>query len=265
MAQGKVKKVNGAQSIERAMIVLRTVASSVDGSTLSQVVETSGLTKATAHRLLSVLTREGLIERNEESKTYFLGGEIYALGVLATPRFGVHQLALPSLHRLASVSQDSAFLCLTSGNDVVVVHREEGTHPIRTHVMQAGLRFPLGVGSFGPAILAAMDETEVERVLAANRKPIEAFAQYSIDRIRQFIKMARVKGYSVNPGLVYPESWGMAVAVLDERNQPIGALSIGAIKSRMQPDRQPALAAALTAEATALSKRLRATRTKTVS
>lgn len=257
------KKVSGAQSIERAILVLRAVAAAtVDGSTLSQVVAASRLTKATAHRLLSVLVREGLVGRDEESKTYFLGEEIYALGTLAAPRFGLHQLALPALHRLATMSQDSAFLLLLSGNDVVCVHREEGTHPIRTHLLQAGKRFPLGVGSFGVAILAAMDDSDVERVMAVNGKRAiaEGYPQFAGDRLWQFIRTARAKGYSVNPGLVFPDAWGIAVAVLDDRGQPIGALTIGAIGSRMQEDRQPILAAALKAEALALSKQLRNSR-----
>jgi DNA-binding IclR family transcriptional regulator len=61
----------------------------------------------------------------------------------------------------------------------------------------------------------------------------------------------------VNPGLVYPESYGLAVAILDERDQPVGALSIGAVASRLQEDRQPKLAAALKTEAAAISKQLR--------
>jgi DNA-binding IclR family transcriptional regulator len=253
------KRQSGAQSIERAMVVLRAVAAAVvNGATLSQVVTASRLTKATVHRILSVLAREGLVERNEESKAYFLGEEIYALGTLAAPRFGVHQLALPALHRLATMSQDTAFLHLLTGNDVICVHREEGTHPIRTHVLQAGLRYPLGVGSFGPAILAAMGDAEVEQVIATNGKAIAArYSEYSITRLRQFVKTARVQGYFVNPGLIFPESWGIAVAVLDERSQPIGALSIGAVASRLQPERQPTLAAALKGEAVALTKQLR--------
>ena len=256
---GRRKKASGAQSIERAILVLRAVAAAtVDGSTLSQVVAASGLTKATAHRLLSVLVREGLVGRDEESKSYFLGEEIYALGTLAAPRFGLHQLALPALHRLATLSQDTAFLLLLSGNDVVCVHREEGTHPIRTHLLQAGKRFPLGVGSFGVAILAAMDDSEVERVMAVNGEAIaEGYPQYAGDRLWQFIRTARVQGYSVNPGLVVPEAWGISVAVLDDAGRPIGALNTGAIASRMQEDRQPKLAAALKAEALALSKQLR--------
>jgi DNA-binding IclR family transcriptional regulator len=258
-AKGR-KKASGAQSIESAILVLRAVAAAtVEGSTLSA----SRLTKATVHRLLSVLAREGLVGREEESKTYFLGEEIYALGTLAALRVGLHQLALPALHRLAMLSQDTAFLLLLLGNDVVCVHREEGTHTIRTHVLEAGRRLPLGVGSFGVAILAAMDDSDVERVMAVNREAIaEAYPQYAGDRVWPFIKTARAKDYSVNPGLVFPETWGIAVAVRDDTGWPIGTLNIGAIASRIQKDREPKLAAALKAEALALSKQLRNCRSR---
>lgn len=262
MAAGKVKKVGGAQSIARAMSVLRIVAAAPKGATLSQVVTISRLTKATVHRLLAVLTHEGLVQRNEDAKCYFLGEQLYALGILAAPRFGLHQLAMPGLRRLAQLSEDSAFLCLLSGNDVVCVHREEGSHPIRTHVMQVGIRWPLGIGSFGPAILAAMEDADVDRILAVNRRAIESYEHYTVERVRQFVKVARARGYSLNPGLVYPESYGLAVAILDERDQPVGALSIGAVASRLQPDRQPKLAAALKAEAQALRKQLSTMRAK---
>jgi DNA-binding IclR family transcriptional regulator len=258
----RAKKVNGAQSIERAMKVLRIVAAATGGATLSHVVEESRLNKATAHRLLTVLTREGLVQRHTESKVYYPGEQLYALGILAAPRFGLHQLALPSLRRLVTLSEDSAFLCLLSGDDVVCVHREEGSHPIRTHVLQVGIRYPLGIGSMGPALLSAMDEAEVERILDANRAPIEKYPNYSIEKVRVMIKAARLAGYCVNPGLVHPESFGMAVAVLDERDRPIGTLSIGAVASRLQADRQPKLAAALKGEASALSKQLRGMRSK---
>ena len=262
MTPAKAKKVNGAQSIERAVKVLRIVAAATGGATLSHVVSASGLNKATAHRLLTVLTREGLVQRHAESKIYYPGEQLYALGILAGPRFGLHQLAQPSLRRLAVLSEDSAFLCLLSGDDLVCVHREEGSHPIRSHVMQVGMRWPLGIGSMGPVMLAAMDDASAERIVEANRAAIEKFPNYSVEKVRVLIKTARLKGYCVNPGLVHPESFGIAVAVLDEKDRPLGSLSIGAVASRMQVDRQPKLAAALKGEAAALSKQLREMRSK---
>jgi len=258
------EKASGAQCIERAILVLRAVAATVDGATLSQIVAVSGLYKATVHRMLSVLVREGLMGRNEESKTYFLGEEIYALGTLAAPRYGVHQLALPALHRLAILSQDSAFLLLVAGSDLVCVHREEGSHPIRSHLLHAGTRFPLGVGSFGVAILAAMDASDSERVVAVNAKRViaQGHCHYAGVRLWQLIKTARATGYSLNPGLSVPEAWGISVAVLDADGRPIAALSIGAIASRLQAQRQPKLVSALKAEAASLSKQLRNWRTR---
>ena len=255
-------KGNGAQSIERAMRVLRIVAAAPRGATLSHVVSTSRLTKATAHRLLTVLIREGLVQRLAESKLYFPGEQLYALGILAAPRYGLHQLALPSLRRLATLSEDSAFLCLLSGDDLVCVHREEGSHPIRTHVMQVGVRYPLGIGSIGGAMLAAFDNASVERILESNRDAIRRFPRYSVEKVRVLVKTARAKGYCVNPGLVHPESYGIAVAILDGSNRPIGSLSIGAVASRLQPDRQPKLAAALKAEVAILSKHMGEMRSK---
>jgi DNA-binding IclR family transcriptional regulator len=258
----RAKKSNGAQSIERAMKVLRIVAAATNGATLSHVVSASRLNKATAHRLLMVLTREGLVQRHTESKVYYPGEQLYALGILAAPRYGLHQLAVPGLRRLATLSEDSSFLCLLSGDDLVCVHREEGTHPIRTHVLQVGIRYPLGIGSIGGAMLAAMDNPSVERVLESNRAEIAKFPNYSVEKVRASVKATRAKGYCVNPGLVHPESYGIAVAILDERNWPIGSLSIGAVASRLQADRQPKLAAALKGEAAILSKQMREMRSK---
>jgi DNA-binding IclR family transcriptional regulator len=264
MTPTKAKKVSGAQSIERALKVLKIVAASTasGGATLSHVVSLSQLNKATAHRLLTVLVREGLIQRDADSKVYHPGEQLYALGIMAAPRFGLHQLAVPSLRRLATLSEDSAFLCLISGDEIVCVHREEGSHPIRTHVLQVGIRYPLGIGSMGPVMLAAMEDEEVDRILAANRSAIEKFKNYSVEKVRALINASRAKGYCVNPGLVHRESYGIAVAVLDERNRPVGALSIGAVASRLQADRHSKLAAALKAEAATLSKQMRVMRSK---
>jgi DNA-binding IclR family transcriptional regulator len=63
--------------------------------------------------------------------------------------------------------------------------------------------------------------------------------------------------------LVFPESYGLAVAILDEDDQPVGALTIGAVASRMQPERQPKLAAMLRSESAAITRQLRAMRAKT--
>ena len=100
----------------------------------------------------------GLVEQDPVTRSYFLGVETYVLGLLATARFGLHHLARDSLLRLARQSGDTAFLSVRRGDYGTCLHREEGTCPLRSHVLQAGDRHPLGVGAGNIAMLAKLSD-----------------------------------------------------------------------------------------------------------
>jgi DNA-binding IclR family transcriptional regulator len=248
----------GAQSIERAISMLRIVATSgSEGAKLAEVVTASRLSRGTVYRILLALTREGLIEQDPDSKLYLLGPEAYVLGTIASERYGIHTLALPALRRLADVSQDTAFLSVVRGYEIVCVQREEGAYPIKTHVLKPGDRHPLGVSSAGQAVLAAMDDRQVEQILAANTELIRSkYTHYSPKLVRNLILEARRNGVAVNPGLIWPGSWGIGIAVLNASGTPIAALNISAIESRMRRATQRELAVHLRREATWLSEQL---------
>jgi len=220
-------------------------------------VTTSRLSRGTVHRILLALIREGLVEQNDATKLYLLGPEAYVLGTIASARYGIHTLALPALRRLADVSQDTAFLSILRGYEVVCIQREEGAYPIKTHVLKPGDRHPLGVSSPGQAVLAAMNDEQVDQILAANATLIkERYPRYSLKLARTLVAGARRNGFAVNPGLIWPGSWGIGVAVLDPSGTPVGALNISAIESRLQPDTQRELAVHLRREAKWLTDQL---------
>ncbi len=246
----------GTQSLDRAVGVLRLVASRTGlGVRLVDIVERSGLSKPTAHRLLQALERQGLLAHDPATRLYHLGPEAFVIGTLAAERYGIHRAALPSLSRLALASQDTAFLSVRRDWQAVYLRREEGPFPIRSHVLQAGSRWPLGVGSGSLAILATLPDAEVEDTLAQAASEIEArYPRFSPAMLRDAVARTREFGYALNPGLVEPESWGIGVAVLDCRGRCEGALSINAIQSRLSPEaRQRELAALLRGEAQRLA------------
>ncbi|WP_247872352.1 AMP-binding protein [Azospirillum sp. TSO35-2] len=77
----------GTQSLERAITLLRAVAAAgTDGARLADLMTGAGLSKATAHRLLMALARDGLVEQDTRSKRYHLGPDLVALGDLAALR-----------------------------------------------------------------------------------------------------------------------------------------------------------------------------------
>jgi DNA-binding IclR family transcriptional regulator len=248
----------GTQAIDRAISVLVLVSKTqAQGASLAQLVTESGLKQPTVHRLLTALSRGGLVEQDDDTKRYQLGYEAYVLGMLAADRFGIQRLSQGSVARLAHFSQDTAFLTIRRGDFSVCLDREEGAYPIRAQVLSVGDRHPLGVGAGSIAILAALPDAEIDAILAANTEIYrENYPAVSPDRLRELVAETRLRGFSAHRGLIHPGSWGIGVAVRDEFGQPTAALSIGAIEARLSEPRQEALAKLLHEEAERLHAQL---------
>ncbi|MEO4000594.1 IclR family transcriptional regulator [Mesorhizobium sp. CAU 1732] len=258
MAARPDRDQTGAQSVDRALGLLSLIGRHADrGAGLTDIVNESGLNKPTARRLLLALMRAGLVEQDEASRRYFLGEEAYVLGSLASRRFGLLQVSMDSLLRMSKKTEDTSFLSVRRDTFSVCLYREEGTYPVRTHALQAGFEHPLGVGAGSLAMLAALPDTEVDAILAANETVLTGtYPMLPVERIRQDVALTRENGFALNPGLIFANSWGIGVAIRGRDGRPSGALSIAAIDSRMQPARQVELAALLTAEATRVEERL---------
>ncbi|WP_407049792.1 IclR family transcriptional regulator [Methyloraptor flagellatus] len=250
---------SGTQSIGRAARLLRSLgAARGPGASLSELVEDSGLAKPTCRRILVALIEAGLVEQDPVSRRYFLGAEAYVLGLVASERFGLHRLARDSVVRLAQETGDAAFVQIRREWSVVCLQREDGPYPIRSHVLAAGDRHPLGAGAGGITVLAALDDAEIAAALDANAEVLVLrYPMLSRDLILDLVAEARVSGYGINRGLLFPGSWGMGVAIRNARGGVEGCLSLAAIESRMQPDRQPALLALLREEVRRIEDRLR--------
>jgi DNA-binding IclR family transcriptional regulator len=253
-----VRSEAGTQSLDRAIGLLRTVAAqSGQGIRLVDVTRRSGLTKSTVHRLMRVLERQGLIHYDGDSELYHLGPEAFVLGTLACERYGIHRAALPFLARLSQTSGDTSFLCVRKDWESVCLCREEGSFPIRTHALQAGDRHPLGVGAGSLAMLAALPDVQVEEALAANARQLKlSYPGYSEQVIRTDLAAARKQGFAFNPGRLISGSCGVGVAVLNQRGECEGALSIAAVESRLTEPRRSEIAGLLCEEALRLGKQL---------
>jgi DNA-binding IclR family transcriptional regulator len=249
--------IAGAQVVARAVQLLKLVSERGGGRSVCELVAKSGFTRPTTYRLLSALQSSGLIEQDAATKRWYLGPESYVLGTLAARRFNIERLARDFLMRLANETGESAFLSIRRGSQCVCLLREEGTYPIRTHVLQPGDRFPLGVGSAGLAILAASGDAEITTLLEANRDELaRRYPSFSTKLIKQFVVETREAGYAINRGLLLTGSWGLAAVVRDNSGEPIGALSITAIEARLKGRRQIEIGRLLIVEAERLAGQL---------
>lgn len=236
-------------SVQKACRILRALS---DGRNrrLTDIAQSAGLDKATALRLLEVLTREGLVVRDRQTKHYTLGPEAFILGAAAVAHANLRAIARPSLIRLANQFGDVAILSIASGIESICIDVEFGTFPIRANYLEVGVRRPLGVGSGSLALLAWMSDAEIEAIMPLLAARLERYPRLDRAWIERQIEQARRDGYAVVLDMVVDRMGGIGVPILGQDKHPIASLSIAALSDRIEARRE-ALALALKREALA--------------
>ena len=221
--------------IARAAALLRAVAASEPkGATTTNIAGETGLARPTAHRLLVGMADEGLIDRDTRTGRWTLGPELYLLGASAANRYDITEQAHDVLDRLARETGESAFLSARRGDETVCILAQEGSFPLRSHVLHVGIRLPLGVASAGLVILSQLPGREIDEYFARANLETRWGADHTEARIRERIEAARRTGYAVNPALLVEGSWGIGAAVFDRSGRPSWALSLTGVETRFK-------------------------------
>lgn len=115
--------------------------------TLAELVEATGLPRATAHRLAVALERHGLVRRDGDGR-FALGTRLVALGREAARAVPLADAARGALETLRDETGESVQLYVREGDRRVCVAALESPHGLRT-IVPMGAALPLEVGSAG--------------------------------------------------------------------------------------------------------------------
>ena len=251
--------VQRAHVVARVGAMLRAVAASEPaGASTTELGLRAGLARPTAHRLLVSLADEDLVSRDPRTGRWSLGPELYLLGVGAAYRYDVTDQVHATVTQLARETGESAFFSARRGDETVCVLSEEGSFPVRSHVLHVGIRFPLGVASAGLAILSHLPPRDVDAYFERVRPELTWGPSHGEDAIRARVESTRITGYAVNPALIVEGSWGIGAAVFDRNGRPAWALSLTGVETRFRPERHHELGSLLLEHAHLLSGRLQA-------
>jgi DNA-binding IclR family transcriptional regulator len=137
--------ISGVGVLDKAMIVLSAVADRP--MNLAEIQSTTGIPRATTHRLAAALETHAWLRRDAEGR-YDLGHGLVALGRESARRFPLADLARPVLEELAATTGESVQLFVREGGRRRCVVSIESPHSLRWIVPEGAL-LPLGVGSSG--------------------------------------------------------------------------------------------------------------------
>jgi len=223
--------MEGVKAVSRAMSLLRIVAMA-NGARLLDLVEQSGMPKPTVHRLLKQLIADGMLMQGP-NRSYQLGIGAFELGLAASKRFPLRDLAAPHMEYLSQETGDSTFLVIRSGADSLCIERKLGSYPVKVFTVEPGHRQPMGVGAGGLAMLSFLPEAEQEQMIQLIEPRLARYPGLTPRGLREAIAQTRQRGWAQAADVAVPGVTGIGVPLLDKRNQPFSAISVGAISIRM--------------------------------
>ena len=135
----------GVGVLDKAMVVMRAVSDAPRG--LAELQASTGLPRATAHRLASALEAHGLLRRDASGR-FELGHGLVALGQLSANRFPLVDVARPVATALRDATGEAVQVFVREGSQRRCVLSLESAHGLRWIVPEGSL-LPIEVGSSG--------------------------------------------------------------------------------------------------------------------
>jgi DNA-binding IclR family transcriptional regulator len=135
--------LSGVGVLDKAMAVLGAVEG--QPGSLAELVDRTGLSRATAHRLAVALEAHGLVRRDDDGR-FCLGLRLIGLGHEAAEAIPVWAAARPALAWLHEQTGESVQLYVRDGDARVCVESIESARELRT-IVPVGARLPMSAGS----------------------------------------------------------------------------------------------------------------------
>ena len=243
------------QVLDRAMAIIDALADVGHQRDLSlmELAAQLQLHKSTAHRLLMILERYRMVEREPHSGRYRLGLRLFELGALAISRFNIRDYARPHLERVLFETEETVHLCVLDGGEVLYVDKVEPSRSVRM-ASKIGRLAPAHCSAVGKAMLAYLPEREIDDILRQRglarmtAKTIVTPADLKVE-----LKAIRERGYAVDDEEAEDGVRCVGAVVLGPNGRPAGAISTSAPSFRLTVERVPAVAESVCRAARAIS------------
>jgi DNA-binding IclR family transcriptional regulator len=215
----------GGETARRALRLLEIVTTAGGPVDLNAVVDTSGLSRPTAYRLLRVLGEEGWLERVGRSD-WRPGSRLRRLAHVGATSIDPVEVVQPILLKLADATGETACLHLLEGDDVLLAAGEESSAHALRRVAAIGERTPLTRGAAGIAILSKLDTAAQDRLLAG-------LAPNARPKVRKRIAQTAGRGWSESSGENHPGVAGIAAPIsAGPAGRVIGSISVAGPANR---------------------------------
>ncbi len=183
------------QSLERGLAVLRAFDAEHAALTLSDVARITGLTRATARRLLLTFVSLGYMRCDD--RRFELTPKVLDIGHSYVSSLQLADIAQPFMEAMSEQVHESVSCAVLDGEEIVYVARVPTTR-IMTISLALGSRLPAWCTSLGRVLLADLPGPELDAYLARVR-PVRRTSRTITDpeQLRAALADARRQGWAM--------------------------------------------------------------------
>jgi len=235
----KQPKKDLISSVQRALRILELLARYPAGLNAKQVSQQLDLHLSTCYHLLNTLLASGYALKDPDTALFRLSGKMgYTVLGHASPAQLVQHLA-PHVQALQETTHETAYLSLWNGQEITLSSIIESPRSVRVKTLVIGYTQGNHAMALGKAILAFMDEAQLDCYLTNRQLP--AFTANTITHpadLKAHLQTVREQGYALDLEEYLPDVHCIGAPIFDAQKQIIGSIAISLPATRHQANSQ---------------------------
>ena len=217
-------------TLAKGLAVLGSFDKQRPAMTLSQAAQATGVSRATARRILRTLTELGYVV--QEGRQFSLSSGILKLGFAYLATQNWIEQAAPLMRQLSEQFHESCSAAILEGTEIVYVARIPASR-IMSVALAVGTRLPAFHTSLGRIQLGFVDDAELWRCLRSLR--IEAYTPSTIIEVQALFDRVQddhAQEFSIVDEELERGLRSIAVPIVDRNGQAVAALNLSTHSTR---------------------------------
>jgi len=224
------------RALDRGIHLLRALATE-GKATLTDLSLRVGMSASTAHRPLTTLQKNEMVEFQETTQQWLVGVEAYRVGSAFIQRNNLIEVGLHVLRRLVEDTGETANLAIADKGDVVFLAQIETPNPIRAF-FPPGTRAHMHASGIGKMLLAEMGRHEVDVILREKGLPrFTANTLSSSNALLAELDVIRRRGWSLDDEERFAGMRCIAAPIYDAHGKAVTGISISGPAGRFSDAR----------------------------
>jgi DNA-binding IclR family transcriptional regulator len=223
--------LGAAKALVKGLAMLDLLTAHPDGLRLTDIVQKSGVPKATTLRLLDALVTSNAVAVDSYG-VYRLGARCASWGSAFLDSIDIRRIAHDTLAGLAELTAETCHLGVLEGLQVLYADKIDGKHSVRMFSRIGGTN-PLYCTGLGKAMLAFLPEDQATAVAEGELEPRTENTITDADALIREMAATRRRGYSIDDVENEDGVRCVGAPIFDHHNRVVASISVAGPAYRM--------------------------------